>query len=133
MCRSHCRAPMIRKLVAVLILVPLAILFVSFAVANRQAVVVSFDPFDPADPAVVLVLPLFALILALLIAGVLLGGTAAWLGQGKWRLRARRYETEVRKLRQENERLQRRAGLAEPGPVLLPEVDAPRLTIPPPP
>ena len=37
---------MIQKLISALILVPLAILFVVFAVANRQTVVVSFDPFD---------------------------------------------------------------------------------------
>ena len=41
---------MIRKIVSALILVPLAILFVAFAVANRQTVVVSFDPFDQAQP-----------------------------------------------------------------------------------
>ena len=37
---------MLRKLVTALILVPLAIVLVAFAVANRQTVVVSFDPFD---------------------------------------------------------------------------------------
>ena len=42
---------MIRKFVTALILVPLAIVFIAFAVANRQTVVVSFDPFDQAHPA----------------------------------------------------------------------------------
>ena len=42
---------MFRKLVTALVLVPLAIVFVAFAVANRQAVVVSFDPFDHVHPA----------------------------------------------------------------------------------
>jgi hypothetical protein len=123
---------MIRKLVTVLILVPLAIVFISFAVANRQAVMVSFDPFDHAQPALAVSLPLFALILVLLIGGVILGGAAAWLGQGKWRWRARHFEAEARRLRQENERLQRRPGTAEPPANALPVVDAPRLTIPPP-
>ena len=123
---------MMRKLVTALVLVPLAIVFVSFAVANRQGVVVSFDPFDHVHPAFTLSLPLFALILVLLIGGVILGGVAAWLGQGKWRGRARRLEAEARRLRQENERLQRRTGTAEPPTNTLPVVDAPRLTIPPP-
>jgi uncharacterized integral membrane protein len=96
---------MIRKLVTALILVPLAIVFVSLAVANRQLIAVSFDPFDDAHPAFSVSLPLFALILILLIGGVILGGTASWLRQGKWRGRARRFEIEARKLRQENERL----------------------------
>jgi uncharacterized integral membrane protein len=123
---------MIRKLVTALILVPLAIVFVSLAVANRQLVAVSFDPFDDAHPAFSVSLPLFALILILLIGGVVLGGTASWLRQGKWRGRARRLEAEARKLRQENERLQRRAGVPDRPPSGLPVVDAPRLTIPPP-
>ena len=42
---------MIRKIITALILVPLAIVFIALAVANRQTVVVSFDPLDPAQPA----------------------------------------------------------------------------------
>ena len=37
---------MLRKAISVLILVPLAIVLVAFAVANRGNIVVSFDPFD---------------------------------------------------------------------------------------
>ena len=55
---------MIRKIVTALILVPLAIVFVAFAVANRQPVVVSFDPFDQINPAFARALPLFALMLS---------------------------------------------------------------------
>jgi len=123
---------MIRKLITALILVPIAIVLVSLAVANRQLVAVSFDPFDDAHPAFSVSLPLFALILILLIGGVILGGSASWLRQGKWRGRARRLEAEARKLRQENERLQRRTGMPDRPPSGLPIVDAPRLTIPPP-
>jgi uncharacterized integral membrane protein len=64
---------MIRKIVRALVLIPLAIILVSLAVANRQVVTVSFDPFDRADPAFSLALPLYVLILALVIAGVILG------------------------------------------------------------
>ena len=91
---------MIQKLISALILVPLAILFVVFAVANRQTVVVSFDPFDAAQPMLSVGMPLFALILLLAVGGVVVGGVAAWLGQGKWRWRARHFEAEVRSLRQ---------------------------------
>ena len=38
---------MFRKIVAAIIVVPLVIVIVAFAVANRQAVTVSFDPFCP--------------------------------------------------------------------------------------
>ena len=70
---------MIRKFITALILVPLAIAFAAFAVANRQTILISFDPFDQAHPAFVLSVPLFALILTLVIGGVVIGGVAAFL------------------------------------------------------
>jgi uncharacterized integral membrane protein len=121
---------MIRKIVSALILVPLAIVFIVFAVANRQVVIVSLDPFDPAHPTFALALPLFVLILALIIGGVVVGGMAAWLKQSKWRRAARRAELEARALRAEVDAL-RRSGVGEPAP-RLPVDYAPRLTIPPP-
>ena len=118
---------MIRKVVSALILVPFAILFVVFAVANRQTVVISFDPFDQTHPMLAVGLPLFALILLLTLGGVILGGVAAWLAQGKWRWRARHFEAEVRTLRSELDALRRRGPIERPS-----GFDAPRLTIPPP-
>jgi len=120
---------MIRKTVSALILVPLAIVLVIFAVANRQVVVVSFDPFDSVHPALSAAFPLFVLILILVIAGVIIGGIAAWLGQNKWRARARRYEREARVLRRELDQVKQRGSVAEPS---IPVVKAPRLSIPPP-
>ena len=76
-------------------------------------------------------MPLFALILVLLIGGVVIGGVAAWLRQGKWRWRARHFEGRTRDLSAEVEELRRRAGAAEP-PQARPVDYAPRLTIPPP-
>jgi uncharacterized integral membrane protein len=120
---------MFRKIVTALILIPLAVVFIAFAVANRQSVVVSFDPFDRADPALSFSVPLFVLILALMIVGVIVGGMAAWLRQGKWRWRARLAEAQARELRAENEKLKRREG----APALpMPAEHAPRLSIPPP-
>jgi len=119
---------MIRKVVSGLILVPFGVMFVIFAVANRQTVVISFDPFDQAHPMLAVGLPLFALILVLVMGGVILGGAAAWLGQGKWRWRARHFEAEVRTLRGELDALRRRGS-----PIERPAgFDVPRLTIPPP-
>lgn len=86
---------MLRKLVALLILLPLAVVIVAFAVANRQTVTVSFDPFSATDPAFVLNLPLWGLMFLLLLFGILIGGVAAWLKQHKWRRRARRLEARL--------------------------------------
>lgn len=123
---------MMRKLVAVLLLIPLAVVAITLAVANRQTVVVSFDPFDQANPAFVLALPLFALILALVIAGVVIGGIAAWLRQGKWRRAARLAQAQTRELRADIDRLKRRMGAAEFSGDATAMEYRPRLTIPPP-
>jgi uncharacterized integral membrane protein len=123
---------MIRKFVTALILVPLAIVVVALAVANRQTVVVSFDPFDQVHPAFALPLPLYALVLALVIAGVVVGGVAAWLRQGKWRRAARLAQGEARELRTELDRLKRRTGAGELPARPMPADYTPRLTIPPP-
>jgi uncharacterized integral membrane protein len=90
---------LLRKIVAAIVLVPLAIVIVAFAVANRETVTVSFDPFSGNDPAATVSLPLFALVILLLIIGVLIGGLASWLRQGKWRGAARRFERELHVLR----------------------------------
>ena len=92
---------MFRKIVAVLILVPLAAVIVAFAVANRQTVTLSLDPFNSNAPAAILTLPLFVLTIGLLLMGVVIGGTAAWLRQGKWRRAARRLDREATGLRGE--------------------------------
>jgi len=99
---------MVRKVLAALVLVPLVIVLVLFAVANRQTVIVSFDPFSTAAPAYAASLPLFVLIFVLVIIGVLIGGTAAWLGQGKWRRAVRRLDAQTHRMNEELHAQQRR-------------------------
>ena len=101
-----------RKIIAAIILVPLAVVIVAFAVANRQIVTVSLDPFSAEHPAASLTLPLFALVIVLLVLGVLIGGIAAWLRQSKWRRTARRLEREIADLHIEIEALKRTAGVS---------------------
>ncbi len=109
-----------RKIVTYLILAPLAIVIVMFAVANREIVTVSFDPFSSAQPALSFTMPLFVLIFVLVMFGVLLGGMAAWLRQSKWRRNARKLEADIEALRREmavlNERLDLRPSAALPAP-----------------
>jgi uncharacterized integral membrane protein len=118
-----------RKIVAALILVPLAVVLIAFAVANRHVVTVSLDPFSSNPPAAAVTLPLFALVIVLLIIGVLIGGVAAWLRQGKWRRTARRFEFEVDELRREIQLLR---ATAEPGRYPVSHEPPPRLPLEPP-
>jgi uncharacterized integral membrane protein len=103
---------MMRKIFAAIVLVPLGLLIVLFAVANRQMITVSFDPFG-SDAELSASMPLFALVLVLMIAGVIIGGVAAWLRQGKWRRAARQARAEASALRSELDGLQRRMAAAE--------------------
>jgi uncharacterized integral membrane protein len=105
---------MIRKLIAALVLVPLALVIVLLAMANRQAVTLSLDPFLAEPPALALTQPLFLIILGAVIAGALIGGAAAWLRQGKWRRNARAARAEAHTLRAENLGLKERLAATEP-------------------
>jgi uncharacterized membrane protein (DUF106 family) len=123
---------MIRNIVTTLVLVPLAIVLIAFAVANRQTVVVSLDPFDQVNPALSVSLPLFGLVLIVIIAAVIVGGIAAWLRQAKWRRAARVAQEQVQALQAQIDALQRESSAPEPPLSTMQRREAPRLRIPPP-
>jgi uncharacterized integral membrane protein len=105
-----------RKIVIALIVVPLAAVIIVFALANRQAVTVSFDPFSATNPAYAATVPLFVLIFIILILGVIIGGVAAWLRQSPWRRTARKLDADVRALHDELAEIRRRFGTQSPPP-----------------
>lgn len=86
---------------------PVALLLVGFAVANREFVEVSFDPFARETPWATLSAPLWALLFFGIFCGLVVGWCAAWVGQGKWRRASRGALTEINALRAENDRLRR--------------------------
>jgi uncharacterized integral membrane protein len=88
-----------RKFLNAVVLIPLGLIFVVFAVANRHLVTVSFDPFNSTDPSIAITLPLFVVIIAAAIAGVAAGGTATWFRQHHWRRAARQHEADARQAR----------------------------------
>jgi uncharacterized integral membrane protein len=98
---------MLRKIAAALILLPLAFAIVMFAVSNRAPVLLGFDPFGAQPPMFAYPMPLFLALLGALIAGVIIGGTAAWSRQRKWRSRARRLSGELKAAQAEAAALRR--------------------------
>src|SRR3984885_10409356 len=88
-----------RKFLNAIILIPLGVIFVVFAVANRHMVTVSFDPFNSSDPALGFSLPLFVVIIVGAILGVVAGGSATWFSQRRWRRAARLHEADAREMR----------------------------------
>jgi uncharacterized integral membrane protein len=109
---------MVRKIVAVVILVPLAILMVMFAVANRASVPISLDPFSSEAPAFTLHAPLFIVLLVTLTVGVIAGGIGAWVGQAKWRRTARALARDLRAARADAEDAHRRLAAPSPPPAV---------------
>lgn len=98
-----------KKFVSWLIWLPLAIVFVVIALANKEKVTFSLDPTSKVDPIFAIDIPLFLLLFASIVLGIVLGGIGAWLNQSKWRRAARdaRYEmtqirAEVSEMRREN-------------------------------
>jgi uncharacterized integral membrane protein len=105
---------LLRKILTAIVVIPLALLMIAFAVANRHSVTISLDPFSSSEPVASLTLPLFAVIFALLIIGVLVGGSATWLRHGRWRWMARRLEAELRSLRGKVAAMEGREGPSAP-------------------
>ena len=90
-----------RTFLKLLVLVPLALIAVAFAVANRQGVTVSFDPFASDVPAFALSGPLFVIIIVVVVTGVVIGGIATWFTQGRYRRAARTARREAQELQAE--------------------------------
>ena len=88
-----------RRLLAWILLLPLSVAIILFAVANRADVVVSFDPFSRESAAFALTAPLFAVIFGAVIVGVLVGGIVVSFSKLRWRLAARRAERENARLK----------------------------------
>lgn len=97
----------LRRALLLMVAVPAAVLLIALAIANRHAVQLVLDPFDPARPMLSLVLPFYAYLFAALLAGVVLGGAAAWFGQARWRRAARVRSREAMRWQSEADRLTR--------------------------
>ena len=87
------------------LLVPVALVVIMLAVANRTPVTVVVDPFPPASESLTFAAPLFLVVLVSVIVGVLIGGAGAWLRQGRNRRAARLAQAEANRQRIEAERL----------------------------
>ena len=109
-----------RKFLTALIVIPLGLILVVFAVANRHFVTVSFDPFVSNDPSLSVTMPLFLLLILVAAFGVLAGGCAVWFGQRHWRRAARRNDADARAVRGELADLRAQMAAARPESQRLP-------------
>jgi uncharacterized integral membrane protein len=100
---------MIKRIIALAILVPLGIILIMLSVANRAAVTLALNPFDPADTVLSLTLPFFVFLFAALIIGMIIGSLATWFKQGKHRQTARANANEAVKWHSEADRQKAKA------------------------
>lgn len=104
----------IRRILKLLILGPVAIAAILFAVANRGPVNVALNPFSQDPGTASMAVPLYALVIGVLILGVLVGGIAAWLAQHGHRKAERHYRREAERHRAEADRLRVELAAAQP-------------------
>ncbi len=97
----------LRRLLYWIVGLPIAVIVAAFAVANRQWIVVSFDPFSSDSPLASVNMPLWALFFCGIFAGLIAGWIAAWFAHGKWRRAARQARLELLHAQQEHETLKR--------------------------
>lgn len=93
-----------RKILKYLVIAPLALLFLAFAMANRQMVTVFFDPFDTGEFASIET-RLFVVLIVAIMFGVVIGGVSSWLQHGRVRRALREAKAATERLRSENEAL----------------------------
>ncbi|GHA21107.1 hypothetical protein GCM10007989_15380 [Devosia pacifica] len=113
---------MFKKIAGWIILVPLCVILVAFALANRQLVSLNVNPFTPNDglDAPGAGVPMFLVLYAVLLVGVLLGGIATWFAQSRHRHNERHWRREAHQLSRELETLKRQT---RPTPSRSREVD----------
>ena len=109
-----------RKFLNALVLIPVGLIFIVFAVANRHLVTVSLDPFNASDPSVGFTMPLFVVIIVVAILGVVAGGAATWFRQRRWRRAARQHEADARAARSQLADLRAGALASRGGPQRFP-------------
>ncbi|MQT12656.1 lipopolysaccharide assembly protein LapA domain-containing protein [Segnochrobactrum spirostomi] len=92
------------RILKILIVVPVAIVLIAFAVANRQPMSLHLDPFGAATASGLQAeLPVYWVVFAALAIGVIVGGVAMWFAGGQHRRAARLHRREAQRLRAEME------------------------------
>ena len=102
------------KLILGLVIVPLGVLLVALAVVNRTPAQLVLDPFGGNEPSLSFSAPLFLFLLGAFAFGLIVGGLATWLKQGKWRKTARTQRREADEWHARADQLEKELGTMEP-------------------
>lgn len=86
---------MLNRFLTIVVFIPLAIVLVALAVANRAPAAFTIDPFNPGNPALTVNLPLFIYLFGALVLGLIVGSLVTWFRQGRYRRVARQRVSEA--------------------------------------
>ena len=90
-----------RRILRWIIGLPIALMVIIFAVANRQWTTLSLDPFSSESPVLSISMPLWALFVFGVFIGIFVGWMACWIAQGRHRKLARERAREIASLQSE--------------------------------
>ena len=100
---------MLKRLIFVVVVLPIALVLLALAVANRQVVSLNYNPFVPDLPGWQIAAPMFVFLFLVFAAGMIVGSMATWFKQSRYRRRARAKETEAEEWRYKADRERERA------------------------
>lgn len=78
-----------KRIVSLIVFIPLGIVLVVLAVANRQSVTLALNPFEPDDSVLSVSAPFFIFLFIAALFGMAVGSIVTWWNQGRHRRRAR--------------------------------------------
>ncbi len=94
----------IKRILNWVIGLPIAVIGIGFAVANRQWITLSFDPINRTHPFATVDMPLWALFFCGVFVGIFAGWFVSWINHGKYRKAAREAKIELIRAQQIHER-----------------------------
>lgn len=100
---------MLKKIIRVVITIPIAIVLIMLSIANRGEVTLALNPFKPTDLLLSVTAPFFVYIFVSLMLGMAIGSVVTWLSQGRHRKRARQEAAESHKWHVEADRQKAKA------------------------
>jgi uncharacterized membrane protein YciS (DUF1049 family) len=93
----------LRRILRWIVWLPVAIIVISFAVANRQWTRLSLDPFSSTSPFLTIEMPLWLLFIVGVFIGLIVGWAMCWFAQGRHRKLARDRAKDIARLQSELE------------------------------
>ncbi|TNM66317.1 DUF1049 domain-containing protein [Aliirhizobium smilacinae] len=78
----------LKRILSLVVFVPIGIVLIVLAVANRQVVTLALNPFRPQDSVLSISAPFFVFVFLALLVGLVIGASLTWWRQGRYRRQA---------------------------------------------